>query len=68
MTEGRGPYIGQTKKLLVSVDLGTTFTAVSFALLCPGEVPTFNDVSLAIIYCPIHSTVMIQIQRWPKQV
>jgi hypothetical protein len=46
MTDGRGPYTGQTKKLLVSVDIGTTFTAVSFSLLQPGDVPDFIDVSI----------------------
>jgi hypothetical protein len=45
MTDGRGPYTGQTKKLLVSVDIGTTFTAVSFSLLMPGDIPIFTDVS-----------------------
>jgi hypothetical protein len=49
MTDGRGPYTGQTKKLLVSVDIGTTFTAVSFSLLLPGDVPIFTDVSARIL-------------------
>jgi hypothetical protein len=49
MSQGRGPYTGQTKKLLVSVDIGTTFTAVSFTLLHPGEVPAFHDVSYAMM-------------------
>jgi hypothetical protein len=46
MTE-RGPYTGTTKKLLVAVDIGTTFTAVSFSILEPGEKPQLFDVSNA---------------------
>jgi hypothetical protein len=40
----RGPYAGDTKKLLVAVDIGTTFTAVSFSILEPGEPPQFHEV------------------------
>jgi hypothetical protein len=40
----RGPYAGDTKKLLVAVDIGTTFTAVSFSILEPGEPPKFHEV------------------------
>jgi hypothetical protein len=47
MTE-RDPFSGATKKLLVAVDIGTTFTAVSFSILIPGEVPQFNQVRLYI--------------------
>jgi hypothetical protein len=44
MTTERGPYTGTTKKLLVAVDIGTTFTAVSFSILEPGEKPQLVDV------------------------
>jgi hypothetical protein len=40
----RSPYNGATKQLLVSIDIGTTFTAVSFSILHPGEIPQFNEV------------------------
>jgi hypothetical protein len=40
----RSAYTGTTKKLLVAVDIGTTFTAVSFSILQPREVPQFNEV------------------------
>jgi hypothetical protein len=42
----RAPFSGATKKLLVAVDIGTTFTAVSFSILVPGEVPQFNQVRI----------------------
>jgi hypothetical protein len=41
----RGPYTGTTRKLLVAVDIGTTFTVVSFSILEPGEKPQISDVS-----------------------
>jgi hypothetical protein len=44
----RSAYTGTTKKLLVAVDIGTTFTAVSFSILQPREVPQFNEESRSI--------------------
>jgi hypothetical protein len=40
----RAPYVGDTRKLVVSIDVGTTFTAASFCILTPGEVPQFVEV------------------------
>jgi hypothetical protein len=41
----RAPYAGESQLLLVSIDVGTTFTAASFCILNPGKVPEFVEVS-----------------------
>jgi hypothetical protein len=40
----RDEWTGAEKTLLVSIDVGTTFTAASFTILEPGAVPTFHEV------------------------
>ncbi|KAJ7640457.1 hypothetical protein DFH06DRAFT_1334809 [Mycena polygramma] len=40
----RPPYSGSARKLIVSIDVGTTFTATSFCLLQPGNVPKFEEI------------------------
>ncbi|KAJ7021478.1 hypothetical protein C8F04DRAFT_267963 [Mycena alexandri] len=40
----RSPYAGPSKKLIISIDVGTTFTATSFCLLQPGNVPKFEEI------------------------
>ncbi|KAJ7262662.1 hypothetical protein B0H12DRAFT_304137 [Mycena haematopus] len=40
----RAPYSGPARKLVVSIDVGTTFTATSFCLLQPGNVPKFEEI------------------------
>ncbi|KAK6977910.1 hypothetical protein R3P38DRAFT_3120844 [Favolaschia claudopus] len=40
----RPPYSGSTRKLIISIDVGTTFTATSFCLLQPGNIPKFEEI------------------------
>ncbi|KAJ7302369.1 hypothetical protein DFH08DRAFT_74471 [Mycena albidolilacea] len=40
----RAPYSGSARKLVISIDVGTTFTATSFCLLQPGSVPKFEEI------------------------
>ncbi|KAF7361376.1 hypothetical protein MSAN_01170400 [Mycena sanguinolenta] len=40
----RAPYSGDARKLVISIDVGTTFTATSFCLLQPGNVPKFEEI------------------------
>ncbi|KAJ7641484.1 hypothetical protein FB45DRAFT_358285 [Roridomyces roridus] len=40
----RAPYAGTSRKLVISIDVGTTFTATSFCLLQPGNVPKFEEI------------------------
>ncbi|KZP16338.1 hypothetical protein FIBSPDRAFT_794606 [Athelia psychrophila] len=43
-TTRRGPYKGTSRRLVVSIDVGTTFTAASFCILQPGSVPKFEEI------------------------
>lgn len=36
-------YVGEAK-LVISIDLGTTFSGASYAILCPGQRPVIEDV------------------------
>ncbi|KAJ7675459.1 hypothetical protein B0H17DRAFT_1182845 [Mycena rosella] len=40
----RPPYSGPSRKLIISIDIGTTFTATSYCLLQPGNVPKFEEI------------------------
>ncbi|KII84793.1 hypothetical protein PLICRDRAFT_701534 [Plicaturopsis crispa FD-325 SS-3] len=40
----REPYAGSSRKLIISIDIGTTFTAASFCILQPGKVAKFEEV------------------------
>ncbi|KAJ7675457.1 hypothetical protein B0H17DRAFT_1182843 [Mycena rosella] len=40
----RPPYAGAARKLICAVDVGTTFTAISFCLLQPGSIPKFEEI------------------------
>ncbi|KDQ57914.1 hypothetical protein JAAARDRAFT_155555 [Jaapia argillacea MUCL 33604] len=40
----RVPYTGKGKRLLVSIDVGTTFSAASFCILREGQVPKFEEI------------------------
>ncbi|KAI0629325.1 hypothetical protein C8Q77DRAFT_1220485 [Trametes polyzona] len=39
------PYQGLVRKLVVAMDIGTTFSGVSYAILDPGEVPKIQGVT-----------------------
>ncbi|OAX34710.1 hypothetical protein K503DRAFT_803365 [Rhizopogon vinicolor AM-OR11-026] len=39
------PYKGETRKLVLAFDVGTTFSGVSYCILDPGEVPVIRGVS-----------------------
>ncbi|KAI0342873.1 hypothetical protein BDW22DRAFT_1407386 [Trametopsis cervina] len=41
----RKPYTGQTRSLVLALDIGTTFSGVSYAILEPGEVPKIHGVT-----------------------
>ncbi|KII84791.1 hypothetical protein PLICRDRAFT_146294 [Plicaturopsis crispa FD-325 SS-3] len=40
----RVPYTGSSLQLIVSIDIGTTFTAASYCMLQPGVVPKFEEL------------------------
>lgn len=39
------PYQGPVRKLVVAMDVGTTYSGVAFAVLDPGEVPKISGVT-----------------------
>ena len=39
------PYKGTVRKLVVAIDVGTTYSGVSYAILDPGEVPQIHGVT-----------------------
>ena len=43
MTESK-PYKGNNKKLVLSLDIGTTFSGMSYVLLDPGQAPKIEPV------------------------
>ncbi|KAK0196210.1 hypothetical protein F5146DRAFT_976114 [Armillaria mellea] len=45
MTTERHPYRGERRKLILSMDLGTTYSGVSYSALEPGVVPIINSVT-----------------------
>ncbi|KAL0954944.1 hypothetical protein HGRIS_003877 [Hohenbuehelia grisea] len=44
-TDTRKPYSGTTRSLVIAIDVGTTFSGVSYAILEPGEVPKIHGVT-----------------------
>ncbi|KAM6497433.1 hypothetical protein JOM56_007906 [Amanita muscaria] len=44
-THQRQPYSGTKRKLVIAIDVGTTFSGVSYALLDPGLVPQIQPVT-----------------------
>jgi len=41
----RARYSGHSRKLIVALDIGTTFSGAAYALLDPGEVPEIQSVT-----------------------
>ena len=45
MDTARPRYSGLSRKLVVALDIGTTFSGAAYALLDPGEVPQIQSVT-----------------------
>ena len=41
----RSPYTGDAKKLVLGLDIGTTYSGISYAVLEPEEVPEIKGVN-----------------------
>ena len=59
----RKPYTGLTRSLVLALDIGTTFSGVSYAILEPGEVPKIHGVTRCathayILYLPPICSIM----------
>ena len=45
METARARYSGLSRKLIVALDIGTTYSGAAYALLDPGEVPQIQSVT-----------------------
>ena len=45
MDTTRACYSGLSRKLVVALDIGTTFSGAAYSLLDPGEVPKIQSVT-----------------------
>ena len=41
----RAPYDGSSRKFIIALDIGTTFSGAAYAFLDPGEVPQIIPVT-----------------------
>ena len=56
MDIARTPYSGPSRKLVVALDIGTTFSGAAYSLLDPGEVPQIQSVTRQV-FPPISELV-----------
>ena len=49
MATARPRYSGLSRKLIVSIDIGTTFSGAAYALLDPGQVPQIRPVTRRVL-------------------
>jgi len=49
MAPPRAPYSGPSRKLIVALDIGTTFSGAAYALLDPGQVPETRSVTRQVL-------------------
>ncbi|KJA23735.1 hypothetical protein HYPSUDRAFT_1079859 [Hypholoma sublateritium FD-334 SS-4] len=64
----RKPYGGLSRSLVIAIDVGTTFSGVSYAILEPGEIPKIHGATrfpgqehvkiLSVIYYDKHGAIM----------
>ena len=49
MDTARPQYSGLSRKLIVALDIGTTFSGAAYALLDPGKVPQIRSVTRKVL-------------------
>jgi len=49
MDTARPRYSGLSRKLIVAIDIGTTFSGAAYALLDPGKVPQIRSVTRQVL-------------------
>ena len=54
MDIARGRYSGLSRKLVVALDIGTTFSGAAYSLLDPGEVPQIQPVTRRVFPLLLH--------------
>jgi len=45
MESARSVYSGTSRRLVIALDIGTTFSGAAYALLDPGEIPQIQSVT-----------------------
>ncbi len=62
------PYGGPTRKLVLGIDVGTTYSGISYAILDPGEVPKIQGVTRYVRHSLRHCVVAdAAVYRFPGQ-
>ena len=56
MDATRVSYSGTSRKLVVALDIGTTFSGAAYAFLDPGEIPVIRSVTKQV-FLPIPDPV-----------
>lgn len=49
MASNRPPYHGLKRKLVLAIDLGTTYSGISYAILDPGKAPEIKTVTRSVL-------------------
>ena len=49
MDIARARYSGPSRKLVVALDIGTTFSGAAYAFLDPGQVPQIQSVTRQVV-------------------
>ena len=49
MDTARSQYSGLSRKLIIALDIGTTFSGAAYALLDPGRVPQIRSVTRQVL-------------------
>lgn len=55
-SEVRKPYSGSIRSLVLALDVGTTFSGVSYAILEPGEIPKIHGVTRYVVQGPVSTS------------
>ncbi|KAH0833016.1 hypothetical protein J3R83DRAFT_12001 [Lanmaoa asiatica] len=63
----RKPYSGPTRSLVIALDVGTTFSGVSYAILEPGEIPKIHGVTRYVLPHLSLTSLPIAQGRFPGQ-
>lgn len=63
----RKPYTGPMRSLVIALDVGTTFSGVSYAILEPGEIPKIYGVTRYVLVFISPACFPIAQGRFPGQ-
>jgi molecular chaperone DnaK (HSP70) len=69
----RQPYSGTHRRLVLGIDLGTTYSGVSYSILDPGQVPEIKGVNRSVTHTSPHvfpqhfASFLLIFDRYPAQ-